>query len=212
MQTKKVGEKSRNKKLELKILKSLRTQKSNFTLLRKISQIHLTFLLIFLAESGPFYPLQMFGKFAEHLNRTSNLSEHPFFSQNRTSNHPNITKNWTVREHRTVCSKTKFRPWSSNVMYGWNSFGSANNMKIEVSGRLSWKVVKLLLRKVKKVDLFWPWKEVSQVSENFLQKLLLLQNNLHLYSECKRFEKNLGLACLENLRLQWRYIYLLGKK
>ena len=54
-------------------------------------------------------------------------------------------------------------------------------------------------------------KEVSQVSENFLQKLLLLQNNLHLYSECKRFEKNLGLACLENLRLQWRYIYL-GKK
>ena len=87
-------------------------------------------------------------------------------------------------------------------------------MKIEVSGRLSWwKVVKsyLLLRKVKKVDLFWPWKEVSQVSENFLQKLLLLQNNLHLYSECKRFEKNLGLACLENLRLQCSYIYL-GKK
>ena len=24
--------------------------------------------------------------------------------------------------------------------------------------------------KLKKVDLFWPWKEVSQVSENFLQK------------------------------------------
>ena len=46
------------------------------------------------------------------------------------------------------------RPWMSpNVMYGLNSFGSAN-MKIEVSGRLSWKVVKLLLRKVKKVNLF----------------------------------------------------------
>ena len=94
----------------LKILKSLRTQKSNFTLLRKISQIHLTFLLIILAEIGPFYPLQMFEKFAEHLNRTSNLSEHPFVSQNRTSNLPNITKNRTIREHRTVRSTSSQNP------------------------------------------------------------------------------------------------------
>ena len=112
----------------------------------------------------------------------------------------------------------RLRPWSPNVscMDYINSFG------IALIWRLKWvvgyhdgkwsRVTYLLLRKVKKVDLFWPWKEVSQVSENFLQKLLLLQNNLHLYSECKRFEKNLGLACLENLRLQWRYIYLLGKK
>ena len=34
------------------------------------------------------------------------LSEHHILAQNRTSNMSNITKNWTVYEHRTVRSKT----------------------------------------------------------------------------------------------------------
>ena len=37
-------------------------------------------------------------------NRTSNMSEHLILAKNRTSNLPNITKNQTVREHRTVRS------------------------------------------------------------------------------------------------------------
>ena len=37
-------------------------------------------------------------------NRTSNMSEHLILAKNRTSNLPNITKNRTVREHRTVRS------------------------------------------------------------------------------------------------------------
>ena len=39
-------------------------------------------------------------------NRTSNMSEHLILAKNRTSNLPNITKNRTVREHRTDRSKT----------------------------------------------------------------------------------------------------------
>ena len=34
------------------------------------------------------------------------LYEHHILAQIRTSNMSNITKNWTVCEHRTVCSKT----------------------------------------------------------------------------------------------------------
>ena len=44
--------------------------------------------------------------FAELQDRTSNTSEHLNLAQNRTSNLPNITKTRTVREHRTVRSKT----------------------------------------------------------------------------------------------------------
>merc|ERR1712218_194477 len=42
--------------------------------------------------------------FQNHQNRTSNMSEHVILAKNRTSNLPNITKNRTVREHRTVRS------------------------------------------------------------------------------------------------------------
>ena len=42
--------------------------------------------------------------FLNHQNRTSNMSEHVILAKNRTSNLPNITKNRTVREHRTVRS------------------------------------------------------------------------------------------------------------
>ena len=34
------------------------------------------------------------------------MPEHHILAQNRTSNMSNITKNWTVCEHQTVCSKT----------------------------------------------------------------------------------------------------------
>ena len=34
------------------------------------------------------------------------LSKHHILAQNRTSNMSNITKNRTIREHQTVCSKT----------------------------------------------------------------------------------------------------------
>ena len=34
------------------------------------------------------------------------LSEHHILAQNQTLNMSNITRNWTVRKHRTFCSKT----------------------------------------------------------------------------------------------------------
>ena len=45
--------------------------------------------------------------FQNHENRTSNMSEHVILAKNRTSNLPNITKNRTVREHRTVRSTSR---------------------------------------------------------------------------------------------------------
>ena len=44
-------------------------------------------------------------------NRTSNMSEHLILAKNRTSNLPNITKNRTVREHRTVRSTSNDRQY-----------------------------------------------------------------------------------------------------
>ena len=70
----------------------------------KNSSIFTTFVTIFVVKMVP----QMFVKFAELLDRTSNTFEHPILAQNRTSNLPNITKNRTVREHRTVRSKTSY--------------------------------------------------------------------------------------------------------
>ena len=63
-------------------------------------------------------------KFAELLDRTSNSFEHLILAKNRTSNLPNITKNRTVREHRTVRSKTRLQVYqrdfstSSPITYG----------------------------------------------------------------------------------------------
>ena len=68
----------------------------------KNSSIFTTFVTIFVVKMVP----QMFVKFAELLDRTSNTFEHLILAQNRTSNLPNITKNRTVREHQTVRSKT----------------------------------------------------------------------------------------------------------
>ena len=50
--------------------------------------------------------------FQNHKNQTSNMSEHVILAKNRTSNLPNITKNRTVREHRTVRSTS-----SNNIIF-----------------------------------------------------------------------------------------------
>jgi len=56
-------------------------------------------------------------KFAEHQDRTSNTSELLILAQNRTSNLPNIIKNRTVHEHRTVRSKTNSN--STGLAFLW---------------------------------------------------------------------------------------------
>ena len=55
----------------------------------KNSSIFTTFVTIFVVKMVP----QMFVKFAELLDRTSNTFEHLILAQNQTSNLPNITKN-----------------------------------------------------------------------------------------------------------------------
>ena len=48
------------------------------------------------------------------------MSEHLILAINRTSNLPNITKNRTVREHRTVRSTSRVYSWLLLLPWIWN--------------------------------------------------------------------------------------------
>ena len=130
------------------------------------------------------------------------FSEHHILAQNRTSNMSNITKNRTVREHRTVHSKT-----TNYTIVGQKNCCSGNSrlhyhslFSILCRRRSCWKCCVLFLPS----SLAWhiSWKKTWN---NSIQKVLSYLPTIYLCTLDKLFKS----VCVATLTVFFPYIQIL---